>query len=157
MDGNINNNNSNNSVTQHAVVYDICAKTIASSLDGIYKDLEQLKRYWKNNVKNQGLDKDTKGWKDYNLYDCVEVCAQEAKRVLDCISRMSEEDWNSGKSVIELEHKYGLWQPYASDDSDDEDWTEETGPYKKKDCLYDEEEFFSEESEEDEDVEIVEW
>lgn len=109
-----------------------------------------LEKYRKYSNKLSVTPKERK-WKQYRLEDCIEVCAQEALRVLQCISSIPEKELLSDRPLMELEQQFGIWQPYASDDdSDDEDWKETSSSgCRYSDC---EEEFESEE----EDVEIIE-
>lgn len=98
---------------------------------------------------------DLKSWKQYRLPDCIEVCAQEANRIIQCLQHIPEKDLLGKRTLMELEQQFGIWQPYASDDdSDDEDWKEETSPFKASTwgCHHSEEEY----SESEEDVELIE-
>jgi len=66
-------------------------------------------------------------WKEYRLEDCIKVCAQEADRIFRCLECNPSKTEIGTKSVMELEQQLGIWTPYLSDDTDDEDWTPETG------------------------------
>ena len=96
-----------------------------------------------------------KSWKQYRLPDCIEVCAQEANRIIQCLQHIPEKDLLGKRTLMELEQQFGIWQPYASDDdSDDEDWREETSLFKTSSwgCHHSEEEY----SESEENIEIIE-
>ena len=97
---------------------------------------------------------DLKRWKQYRLPDCIKVCAQEANRIIQCLQHIPEKDLLGKRPLMQLEQQFGIWQPYASDDdSDDEDWKEETSPFKGTwGCHCSEEEH----SESEEDIEIIE-
>lgn len=90
-------------------------------------------------------------WKQYRLGDCIDVCAQEAERIVQCLENIPEKELLGNKPLMELEQQFGIWQPYISDnDSDDEDWKEETGPFSQS---YETDE---DEMQSDEDIEIIE-
>lgn len=99
----------------------------------------------------QKVDKPTKNanakanWKTYRFIDTLEVCAQETERVVHCLQGIPAERLVGDEPLMLLEQIYGLWQPYDSDNSDDEDWTQETSQ--------DEEE---EEVRSESDIEIIE-
>jgi len=108
-----------------------------------------LQKYRKYSNKLSVTSKERK-WPQYRLEDCIEVCAQEALRIVQCISSIPEKELLSDRPLMELEQQFGIWQPYASDDdSDDEDW-KETSSSGCRHSDY-EEEFESEE----EDIEII--
>jgi len=91
-------------------------------------------------------------WKEYRLEDCIKVCAQETDRIVRCLECNPSEDSLRTKPIMELEQQFGIWEPYASDDdTDDEDWQKETGPFAQESA--DEDEY---ESESDGDIVIVE-
>lgn len=80
---------------------------------------QRLDQHIKNNNKETT-------WKNYRFIDTLEVCAQEAERVLHCIQRIPAKELLGKDPLMLLEQRYGLWQDYATDDSDDEDWNQET-------------------------------
>ncbi len=105
-----------------------------------------------NNFMEGDLDETDKRWRDYRLEDCMRVCTQEAERIYKCLECNPTKAELCERSVMELEQQLGTWVPYASDeDTDDEDWKEETGPFAQESA--DEEEY---ESESDGDIVIVE-
>lgn len=90
-------------------------------------------------------------WKHYRFIDTLEVCAQETERVLHCLQGIPAKELISKEPLMLLEQRYGLWQPYISDDSDDEDWTQETSSFL---CHETDEDEIQSESESD--LEIIE-
>lgn len=85
-----------------------------------------------SNFMEGNLDETDKRWRDYRLEDCMCVCTQEAERIYKCLECNPTKAELYKKSVMELEQQFGTWEPYASDeDTDDEDWKEETGPWRE--------------------------
>lgn len=83
-----------------------------------------------SNFMEGNLDDTDKRWRDYRLEDCMRVCTQEAERIYKCLECNPTKTELCKKSIMELEQQFGTWEPYASDeDTDDEDWKEETGPF----------------------------
>ena len=77
-------------------------------------------------------------WKQYRLGDCIDVCAQEAERIVQCLENIPEKELLSNKPLMELEQQFGIWQPYISDnDSDDEDWKEDPKLLSCVEYIYD--------------------
>lgn len=74
----------------------------------------------------EGVDMEEKErrWKEYRLEDCMSVCSQETERIVRCLECNPNKEALREKSVMELEQQFGIWQPYLSDDSDDEDYSE---------------------------------
>jgi len=100
-----------------------------------------------SNFMEGNLDETDKRWRDYRLEDCMRVCTQEAERIYKCLECNPTKAELYQKSVMELEQQFGTWEPYASDeDTDDEDWKEETGPFAQDSDSYEEE---------DESIEII--
>ena len=95
-------------------------------------------------------DKTKLNWKNYRFIDTLEVCAQETERVINCLQSIPATELVGREPLMVLEQKYGLWQDYISDDSDDEDWQETSLTWG---CGHDEDEI---QSESEEDIEIIE-
>lgn len=97
-------------------------------------------------------DKTKINWKNYRFIDTLEICAQETERVTNCLQSIPAKELIGGEPLMVLEQKYGLWQDYISDDSDDEDWQETSLTWG---CGHetDEDEI---QSESEEDLEIIE-
>ena len=117
-----------------------------TSVIGILRTIAEL---WKGIDTHAASGEKTLNWKEYRLYDTIEVCTQEAERIANSIHGIPGKELLGRESLMLLEQRYGLWQPYISDDSDDEDWTQET-----RSCHETDEDEIQSESEED--IEFIE-
>lgn len=125
--------------------------TIQEHISNVIRILGTITTLWKTIDKYANDNQKALNWKEYRLYDTIEVCTQEAQRIANSIQSIPAEAILGRESLMLLEQRYGLWQPYISDDSDEEDWREETGPHQC--CETDEDEI---QSESEEDIEIIE-
>lgn len=123
--------------------------TIHEHITTVINTLRTIATLWKTIDKHAANNEKTLNWKEYRLYDTIEVCTQEAERIANSIHGIPSEELLGRESLMLLEQRHGLWQPYISDDSDDEDWTQET-----RSCHETDEDEIQSESEED--IEIIE-
>lgn len=97
-----------------------CSRTITE----IHDRIKLIFKLWMLVDPQYTSDKAKISWKNYRFIDTLEVCAQETERVINCLQSIPATELVGSYPLMVLEQKYGLWQDYISDDSDDEDWQE---------------------------------